>query len=185
AQAGRTTDAMARYRGALSAAREVRDPIATVRALESLGGTYTELGDWQRAADWYGRALELRLTRGENADGARLHGRIGAVHTYAARWGAALKEWRAAYGTYRRLGDVAGQARALGEVARVQEYAGRPEESLRTCTAALSLAAEARDGRLEAALQLRIADTLDRLGDPATARLHRAIGERLLSDHPQ
>ncbi|MFD7668528.1 tetratricopeptide repeat protein [Streptomyces sp. NPDC059788] len=185
AQAGRTADAMARYRGALTAAREVRDPIATVRALESLGGTYTELGDWQRAADWYGRALELRLTRGENADGARLHGRIGAVHTYAARWGEALKEWRAAYGAYRRLGDVAGQARALGEAARVQEYAGRPEESLRTCTAALALAAEARDGRLEAALQLRIADTLDRLGDPAGARLHRGIGERLLSDHPQ
>lgn len=185
AQAGRTADAMARYRGALTAAREVRDPIATVRALESLGGTYTELGDWQRAADWYGRALELRMTRGENADGARLHGRIGAVLTYAARWGEALKEWRAAYGAYRRLGDVAGQARALGEAARVQEYAGRPEESLRTCTAALSLAAEARDGRLEAALQLRIADTLDRLGDPAAARLHRGLGERLLSDHPQ
>ncbi|MFG2891793.1 tetratricopeptide repeat protein [Streptomyces sp. NPDC048248] len=181
---GRTEEALSGYRGALEAARSVKDPVATGRALESLGGTYSELGDWQRAADWYGRALELRLARGESADAARLHGRIGGAHTYAGRWGDALKEWRAAARTYRRLGDVAGQARATGEVARVQEYAGRPEEALRTCMEALECARGAGDGRLEAALQLRIADTLERLGDPAAARLHRAVGERLLEDHP-
>ncbi|MGW9175672.1 tetratricopeptide repeat protein [Streptomyces decoyicus] len=182
-QAGRTAQALTRYRGALEAARSVQDPVATGRALESLGGTYTELGDWQRAADWYGRALELRLARDEGADAARLHGRIGGAHTYAGRWGEALKAWRAAVGTYRRIGDVAGQARATGEVARVQEYAGRPEDALRTCLEALDIARKAGDGRLEAALQLRIADTLERLGDPAAARLHRAVGERLLEDH--
>lgn len=184
-QAGRTAQALTRYRGALEAARSVQDPVATGRALESLGGTYTTLGDWQRAADWYGRALELRLARGESGDAARLQGRIGGAHTYAARWGEALKAWRAAVGTYRRTGDVAGQARATGELARVQEYAGRPEEALRTCLEALGIARKAVDGRLEAALQLRIADTLERLGDPAAARLHRAVGERLLEDHSQ
>ncbi|MFJ6790324.1 tetratricopeptide repeat protein [Streptomyces angustmyceticus] len=184
-QAGRTAQALTRYRGALEAARSVQDPVATGRVLESLGGTYTALGDWQRAADWYGRALELRLARGESADAARLQGRIGGAHTYAGRWGEALKAWRAAVGTYRRTGDVAGQARATGEVARVQEYAGRPEEALRTCLEALGIARKAGDGRLEAALQLRIADTLDRLGDPAAARLHRAVGERLLEDHSE
>ncbi|WP_030990100.1 tetratricopeptide repeat protein [Streptomyces sp. NRRL S-1813] len=182
-QAGRTAQALTRYRGALEAARSVQDPVATGRALESLGGTYTELGDWQRAADWYGRALELRLARDEGADAARLHGRIGGAHTYAGRWGEALKAWRAAVGTYRRIGDAAGQARATGEAARVQEYAGRPEDALRTCLEALDIARKAGDGRLEAALQLRIADTLERLGDPAAARLHRAVGERLLEDH--
>ncbi|MFJ6751214.1 tetratricopeptide repeat protein [Streptomyces sp. NPDC091266] len=184
-QSGRTVDALARYRGALEAARSVKDPAATGRALESLGGTYTELGDWQRAADWYGRALELRLARDESADAARLRGRIAAVHSYAGRWGEALREWRSAARTYRRLGDAQGQARATGEVARVQEYAGRPEEALRTCLSALEIARGAGAGRLEAALQLRIADTLERLGDPAAARLHRALGEGLLEDHPQ
>ncbi|MCX4637901.1 tetratricopeptide repeat protein [Streptomyces platensis] len=184
-QAGRTAQAATRYRGALEAARSVKDPMATGRALESLGGAYTELGDWQRAADWYGRALELRLARGEGADAARLHGRIGGALSQAGRWGEALKAWGAAVGACRRLGDVAGQARATGEMARVQEYAGRPEDALRTCLEALDTARKAGDGRLEAALQLRIADTLDRLGDPAAARLHRAAGERLLGDHPE
>lgn len=36
--------------------------------------------------------------------------------------------------------------------------------------------------RLQAALELRLADTLDRLGDPAAARLHRATSDRLLGE---
>ncbi|MFJ8648190.1 tetratricopeptide repeat protein [Streptomyces sp. NPDC093546] len=180
AATGRTEDALVRYRAALDAGRDANDPYATGRAMESVGGAYQELGDWQRAADWYGRALSQRLARDERADQARLYGRLGAVHTYAGRYGEALRSWRAAAAGYRRLGDLPGHARALSEVARVQEYAGRPHESLRTCEEAIEWARRADDMRLLAALQLRLADTLDRLGDPAAARLHRAAADRLL-----
>ncbi|MGW7365194.1 tetratricopeptide repeat protein [Streptomyces sp. NPDC054841] len=179
-QTGRTEDALVRYRSALDAGRMANDPYATGRAMESVGGAYQEMEDWQRAADWYGRALSQRLARGERADEARLYGRLGAVHTYAGRYGEALRSWRAAAAGYRRLGDLPGHARALSEAARVQEYAGRPEESLRTCEEAVAWARQAGDLRLQAALQLRLADTLERLGDPAAARLHRAAAEQLL-----
>ncbi|MCZ9337584.1 tetratricopeptide repeat protein, partial [Streptomyces sp. TRM76130] len=85
----------------------------------------------------------------------------------------------------RRNGDVAAQARALSELARVQEYAGRPEESLRTCQEAVEWARRAEDARLEAALHLRLADTLERLGDPAAAGLHRSRSEWLLEEEAQ
>ncbi|WP_373683379.1 tetratricopeptide repeat protein, partial [Streptomyces somaliensis] len=180
ARTGRTHDALARYRAALDAARLANDPYATGRAMESVGGAYQELGDWQRAADWYGRALAQRLARDERADQARLYGRLGTVHTYAGRYGEALRNWRAAAARHRRLGDVPGHARALSEAARVQEYAGRPEESLRTCEEAVEWARRAGDARLHAALRLRLAGTLERLGDPTAARLHRVAAERLL-----
>ncbi|MFD3660474.1 tetratricopeptide repeat protein [Streptomyces sp. NPDC058659] len=180
AKTGRTKDALLRYRLALDAGRAANDPYATGRAMESVGGSYQELGDWQRAGDWYGRALAQRLARDERPDQARLYGRLGAVQTYAGRYGEALRHWRAAAAGYRRLADLPGHARALSEAARVQEYAGRPEESLRTCEEAVEWARRAQDTRLQAALQLRLADTLDRLGDPAAARLHRAAAERLL-----
>lgn len=77
------------------------------------------------------------------------------------------------------------QARALSEAARVQEYAGRPHDSLRTCREAVDLARQAEDVRLQAALELRLADTLDRLGDPAAASLHRATAQRLLGEGEQ
>ncbi|MCK8681224.1 tetratricopeptide repeat protein [Streptomyces lichenis] len=180
ARTGRTREALARYRAALDAGRQANDPYAVGRAMESVGGAHQELGDWPRAADWYGRALAQRLARDERADQARLYGRLGAVYTYEGRYGEALRNWRAAAAGYRRLGDVSGHARALSEAARVQEYAGRPEESLRTCEEAVECARTAKDVRLLAALQLRLADTLDRLGDPAAARLHRAAADRLL-----
>lgn len=179
---GRTREALARYRAALDAGRAAKDPYATGRAMESVGGAYAELGDFHRASDWYGRALAQRLTAGEKADEARLYGRLGTVHTYAGRYGEALRNWRAAAAGYRRLGDLPAQARALSEVARVQEYAGRPQESLQTCLEAVRWARQAKDVRLQAALELRLADTLDRLGDPAAAGLHRGTADRLLGE---
>ncbi|MEU5822296.1 tetratricopeptide repeat protein [Streptomyces sp. NPDC047803] len=179
---GRTKEALARYREALDAGRAAKDPYATGRAMESVGGAYAELGDYPRASDWYGRALAQRLTQGERAEAARLYGRLGTVHTYAGRYGEALRNWRAAAAGHRRLGDLPAQARALSEMARVQEYAGRPQESLRTCREAVEWARRAKDVRLQAALELRLADTLDRLGDPAAAGLHRGAAERLLGE---
>ncbi|MEV5159925.1 tetratricopeptide repeat protein [Streptomyces sp. NPDC053728] len=182
ARTGRTREALARYRAALDAGRAANDLYATGRAMESAGGAYAELGDYNRASDWYGRALAQRLGQGERAGAARLYGRLGAVHTYAGRYGEALRDWRAAASGHRRLGDLPAQARALSEAARVQEYAGRPQESLHTCREAVDLARRAGDVRLQAALELRLADTLDRLGDPAAARLHRASADRLLGE---
>ncbi|MEV7690405.1 tetratricopeptide repeat protein [Streptomyces bungoensis] len=184
ARTGRTRAALARYRAALDAGREANDPYATGRAMESVGGAYQELGDHDRAADWFGRALAERLARGERTEAARLYGRIGTAHTYAGRYGEALRNWRAAAAGYRKEGDVAAHARALSELARVQEYAGRPEESLRTCQEAVEWARRAEDLRLQAALQLRVADTLDRLGDHAAAQLHRATAGRMLGEGP-
>ncbi|WP_445282957.1 tetratricopeptide repeat protein [Streptomyces sp. DSM 118148] len=185
AQTGRTAVALARYRAALDAGREANDPYATGRAMESVGGAHQELGDYDRAADWFGRALAERLARGERAEAARLYGRTATAHTYAGRYGEALRNWRAAAAGYRKEGDVAAHARALSEVARVQEYAGRPEESLHTCREAVDWARRAQDARLQAALELRLADTLDRLGDPAAAHLHRAAAERMLGKEAQ
>ncbi|MFJ3233291.1 tetratricopeptide repeat protein [Streptomyces sp. NPDC086787] len=185
ARTGRTATALARYRAALDAGRAANDPYATGRAMESVGSTYQELGDFDRAADWFGRALAQRLARDERADAARLYGRIATAHTYTGRYGEALRNWRAAVAVYRKSGDVAAHARALSELARVQEYAGRPEESLRTCQEAGEWARRAEDVRLQAALQLRLADTLEHLGDCAAARLHRGAAERMLGEGPQ
>ncbi|SDP60424.1 Tetratricopeptide (TPR) repeat [Streptomyces sp. cf386] len=185
ARTGRKQDALARYRAALDAGRQANDPYATGRAMESVGGAHLELADYDRAADWFGRALAQRLARDERADAARLYGRIAQAHTYAGRYGEALRNWRSAVAGHRKNGDVGGHARALSELARVQEYAGRPEESLRTCQEAVEWARRAEDSRLQGALYLRLADTLDHLGDSAAAQLHRSAARRMLGEEPE
>jgi tetratricopeptide (TPR) repeat protein len=179
AEAGRTGSALEKYRLALDAARAGDDTEAEGRALEALGSAYFAQQDLPRACDWYGRALAMRQARGELVHQARLHARIGSVLTHLGRFGPALREWRSASGVHRRLGDLPSQARALAEAARVQEYAGHPEDALRTCRDALHWARQAGEPRLEGAILVRMADTLDRLGDSSGARLQRAAAERL------
>ncbi|EME96896.1 tetratricopeptide repeat protein [Streptomyces mobaraensis] len=180
--AGRVRMALDRYREALQAARACGDPYATSRSMESIAASYQELADWARATDWYRRALELRLTRGELADEARLYGRLGAVHALAGEWGEALRTWRAASAACRRLRDLPGHARALSEAAVALEHLGRPQDAVRTGLEAAEGARRAGDGRLEAAVRLRLADTLDRLADPAGAEAQRRTAEGLLRE---
>ncbi|RMI39207.1 ATP-binding protein [Streptomyces triticirhizae] len=185
ARTGRLAEALARYRAALEVARaegDAADPLAVGRTLESIGGTYAELNDWQRAADWYGRAVALAQTRDDLAAEARLQGRIGAVLSYDGQLEEALRAWRAAASAHRRSGDAHAYARSLTEAARVLEYAGQYEESERTGREALRLAAGTGDQRLQAALRLRLADAADRLGRAETAAVHRAVAEQLLAD---
>ncbi|MFD8593071.1 tetratricopeptide repeat protein [Streptomyces sp. NPDC059637] len=181
-RAGRPEEALGRYREAVTAARADGDGAAAARALEAIGSTYRLLDDPDRAADWYGRALALRQFRGEQADQARLHGHLGAMGARSGRWTESLREWRACAALHRRLGNLSSHARALGEAAGVLESAGEAEEGLRVCREALQRARTAGDTRLEAALQLRMGDTLERLGDAAGARLHRAEADRLLEN---
>ncbi|RKN04005.1 tetratricopeptide repeat protein [Streptomyces radicis] len=184
ARTGRLPEALERYRAALEAARSERDqadPLAVGRALESIAGTYAELGDWRRAADWYGRAVGLAQSRADVPSQARLHGRIGAALTYTGQWDEALRAWRAAAAAHRRTGDRRAHARSVAEAARVQEYAGRPAESLRTGEEALRLAERTGDRRLQAALRMRLADCADRLGLAPLSDTHRAAADRLLA----
>ena len=177
--AGRVEDAAARYRAALHETRGAADAVTAGRAMEALGTAYRELGDPERAADWFGRALALRQTRGETAEVARLHGRLGDVLRDHGRFTAALREWRYAAAAFRRLRDASGYAVALGEAAGVQREAGRLEEALCSGHEALRHARQAGDPRVEAAALRGMADTLDRLGDPAGARLQREAAASL------
>ncbi|WP_308013797.1 NB-ARC domain-containing protein [Streptantibioticus parmotrematis] len=179
AAAGRTKDAVARYRAALDAARAGRDAFTLGRALEALGDSHLELGDRERAADWYGRALAQRGERGELADAARLHTRLALLHTDDGRRDAALREWRAAAAAYRRLRDHAGYAATLAEVALAQEVSGAAEESLRTGQEALRWARQADDARLQRVVLLGMARVLERLGDTEGARLQREAADGL------
>ncbi|WP_234313952.1 tetratricopeptide repeat protein [Streptomyces sp. NBRC 109706] len=185
ARTGRLPQALTRYRAALEEARaegDAADPLAVGRTLESIGGTYAELSDWQRAADWYGRAVALAQARDDLAGEARLHGRIGAVLAYDGQLDESLRAWRAAASAHRRRGDVQAHARSLTEAARIQEYAGQYEESERTGKEALRLAAGTGDRRLQAALRLRLADAAERLGHAERAAVHRAVAQTLLNE---
>ncbi|MEO3753996.1 tetratricopeptide repeat protein [Streptomyces sp. B6B3] len=183
ARAGRREQALDRYRAALAAARGQhgsQDQAMVGRLLESMGNTYAALGDWERAADWYERALTSWQFRDGLTATARLRGRLGGALARTEQWPESLRAWRGAAAAHRRLGDVEAQARALGEAARVQAYAGSTKDSVRTGQEALRLAEQLGDPHLQAALRLDLADRAETLGRDSVAAAHRAAAERLL-----
>ncbi|MEZ0066510.1 tetratricopeptide (TPR) repeat protein [Streptacidiphilus sp. MAP12-20] len=183
AAAGEHARAMERYRGALAPARAAQDHVAVGRILEATAGAYRASGDLVRAVDFYGRALTLRRNRGERADEARLLGRLAATHSAQGRYQDALREYRAAVALYRKLSDEAGAVGAILGAARVQELSGGTEAALRTQREALE-AARRVGGRLEGLVLLRMADALERAGDPAGARLQRTQATTLGAPTP-
>jgi tetratricopeptide (TPR) repeat protein len=170
------------YRAALKPGRGVADGAAIGRALEAVAGAYRELGDLERTADWYGRALALRRSRGELVEQARLLSQIGMVHTDLQLWAEAPRGYRAAAAIHRRLGDEEARARVLLETASVYELAGEVEESLRMCREALVHVRRLGDRSLEVVALTRMADTLERAGDRDGARLQRDQATGLRSD---
>ena len=177
ARAGEHARALERYRAALGPARSVEDQVAVGRILEAVAGAYRASGDLVRAADWYGRALALRRSRGERAEELRLLGRLAAAHTAQGRFGEALRDYRAAVALHRKLGDQAGLVAALLGSARAQELSGGTEQALRTqreaLAAARALADERAGVRLQGLVLVRMAEALERAGDPAGAAAQR------------
>ncbi|MEV6211890.1 AAA family ATPase [Kitasatospora sp. NPDC051914] len=121
AAAGRWEQAVERYRAALDRARTAGDEAGCARALESAAGCYRALGDAVRAGDSYGRALALRQQSGDAAAEARLLARVAEAHTAQRRFEEALREYRAALGMLRRLGDERGAALVGGALERLQQ----------------------------------------------------------------
>ncbi|WP_063775180.1 tetratricopeptide repeat protein [Streptacidiphilus anmyonensis] len=172
AGAGEHARALERYRGALAPARAAEDHVAVGRILEATAGAYRASGDLVRAVDFYGRALTLRRNRKERADEARLLARLAAVHSAQGRHADALREYRAAVALHRKLGDEAGAVGAILGAARVQELGGGVEAALRTQREALE-SARRLGPQLTSLVLLRLADTLERAGDLAGARVQR------------
>ncbi|WP_370153471.1 hypothetical protein [Streptacidiphilus sp. EB129] len=164
--------ALARYRSALGPARAADDQIAVGRILEAVAGAYRASGDLVRATDWYGRALALRRKRGEQRDELRLLGRLASARTAQGKLNDALRDYRAAVALHRRLGDEGGAVGAALGAARVLELGGRAEQALQTQREALGWARQA-GGRWPELVLLRMAEVLERAGDPAGARVHR------------
>ncbi|MER6366053.1 tetratricopeptide repeat protein [Kitasatospora sp. NPDC001527] len=106
---GRWEQARGHYRAALEHARGADDEALCARALEGAAGCHRALGDAVRAADWYGRALGLRQSMGDQAAEARLLARVAEAHTAQRRFEEAEREYRASLAVLRRLGDERGR----------------------------------------------------------------------------
>jgi CHAT domain-containing protein/tetratricopeptide (TPR) repeat protein len=169
---GRYEEARSQFQG-LADAKFRPAPIA-------LGDLYYQLGEFDRANDYYRQALDL--FRGDQGTYSRIHEKLAASFLAQGKWNEALKAQSLALQVQQHIGDVYGQALVLNTTGLMLLQKRDYDQALKALSAAVKLARQVNDPRLLAHALLNQGETLVRLQRLDAARASAAEGLRLAQD---
>jgi DNA-binding SARP family transcriptional activator/tetratricopeptide (TPR) repeat protein len=171
---------------ALTAARELGDPMAEAETLTNLGTAHRRAGRFPQALDHHLRALDLYRLIGDEVGEASALANIGIAHQRLGQYPEALDHFGQVLLLQERLGDTREQARALGNLGVIYEELGRYPESLTHYIPALTKFQQINDRHGEAIALANIGIVHQRLGQYSQAlahqrralALHQSLGDR-------
>jgi len=164
--------------------RAVGDRSGEAATLNSIGNVYSELGEKQKALDYYGQALPLRRAVGDRSGEAATLTNIGVVYSDLGEKQKALDYYGQALPLRRAVGDRSGEAATLTNIGNVYSDLGEKQKALDYYGQALPLVRGDRSG--EAATLNSIGVAYSALGEKQkaldyygqTLPLVRAVGNR-------
>ncbi|MCU7723928.1 tetratricopeptide repeat protein [Actinoplanes sp. KI2] len=129
-----------RYQGdTLATIRHFRDGLALCRAADwpdgeaaangTLGNLSLEMGDLDKAAEYYERSLELFVRTGHRGGQATSLGNLGAIYRLTGRLTQAADAHAQALALHRATGSMGGAALALANLGVVQTEQGRLDDA--------------------------------------------------------
>jgi CHAT domain-containing protein/tetratricopeptide (TPR) repeat protein len=166
---GRYDEARRQFQG-LADAKFRQAPIA-------LGDLYYQLGEFDRANDYYRQALDL--FRGDQGTYSRIHEKLAASLLALGKWDEALKAQNLALRVQQHIGDVHGQAVVLNTTGLMHLQKRGYDKALQALSLAVKLARQVNDQRLLSWALLNQGETLLRLQRWDAARTSAAEGLRL------
>ena len=152
----------------------------------SIGFVYAQLGENQRALDYFNQALPLMRAVANRAGEAAVLDNIGWVYSALGEKQKALDYYNQALPMWRAVGDRAGEAGTLSNIGFVYDALGEKQKALDYYNQALPLARAVGDRGGEADTLLTIGFVYDALGEKQKAldyfnqalALKRAVGDR-------
>jgi CHAT domain-containing protein len=166
---GRYEEARRQFQG-LADAKFRPAPIA-------LGDLYYQLGEFDRANNYYRQALDL--FQGDQGTYSRIHEKLAASLLAQGKWNEALKAQKLALLVQQHIGDLHGQALVLNTTGLMLLQKRDYGEALKALSAAIKLARQVNDPRLLSWALLNQGETLLRLQRLDAARTAVAEGRRL------
>ena len=127
------------YLRALELSEEGEDPILRAGVFHHLGYNAEELGDMERALEWYQQAYALRIVSTDRAGLARTSNDLGYLHARLGEWHRALEFYDRSLELFRELGPAAFEARVLHNRGHCLAYLGRFRDAAEELRAALVL----------------------------------------------
>ncbi|MEG4623748.1 tetratricopeptide repeat protein [Microcoleus sp. w1-18aA5] len=184
AQAKRS--AIVKFEIALKLYREAGDRRGEATTLTGIGRVYSELGEKQKALEYYSQSLPLTRATGDHREEAVTLTNIGNVYSELGEKQKALEYYSQSLPLFRAVGNRRGEALTLNNIGTVYSNLGEKQKALEYYTQSLPLF-RAVGNRGEEALTLNnIGTVYDDLGEKQKAleyytqslTLRRATGDR-------
>jgi diguanylate cyclase (GGDEF)-like protein len=129
-------------------------PLHALTTLNSIAILYNRMGDYARAREIYGRALEAQRATGmRREEGVTLYN-LGRADENLKQWDSARQAFTQSLALSRELNYPRGEAYALRGLAAVADAGGEPRLALETLDRAEALQRQTPDARLHAQIQL-------------------------------
>jgi CHAT domain-containing protein/Flp pilus assembly protein TadD len=154
--------------------------------LNNIGLVYDDLGEKQKALDYYNQALPLYRAVGNRGGEAKTLNNIGTVYNALGEKQKALDYYNQALPLYRAVGNRGGEAKTLNNIGTVYDALGEKQKALDYYNQALPLRRAVGDRGGEATTLNNIGAVYDALGEKQKALdyfnqalpLYRAVSNR-------
>lgn len=173
----RYAEAIADARGALEAARSLRDRELEVRSIHQLSIPLWQTGQYALAQSLQKRSLDLLTRVGNTLQIARSRNLLGITHLHLAEDRKALECFTAALSAFTELGDARGEYSVLNNLAELHMRMGDLAAAERIYREAIDVAKGMGNKRDQATMHMNLASVLDALGrtDEALALYDRVL----------
>lgn len=121
------------------------DVSGMARALNSLGTTYLNMGDFDRAMEAYRKSLDFLAKLGDHFGTAEVFNNLGKAFANQLWWQQAEENYRKSLEIKTQAGDTRGRATSLNNLVQVYRSLGRDQEALQVSEEAANLYYQLRD----------------------------------------
>jgi CHAT domain-containing protein/uncharacterized protein HemY len=178
--------AIAKLEEALKLYREAGETSGQAASLFALGKAYSDLGENQKALDYYSQSLPLSRALGDRTIEATTLNNIGQVYSDLGEKQKALDYYSQSLPPRRVVGDAKGEAVTLNNIGLVYSELGEKQKALEYYNKSLPLSRAAGDAKGEATTLDNIGSVYSDLGQKQKALeyysqslpLRRAVGDR-------
>ena len=146
---GHYQDWTATGRTALTAATRLGDTTGQAVSGRLLAAAFTDLGDYDQAAEYFATGLELYRRLGNRLGEAKLHQSLSVLAERRGRYAEALRHGEQALRLSQAIGDKAGEADALNSIGWCHGLLSDYQQARAFCRQALTICAEHEDPRAE------------------------------------
>ncbi|MEG5229743.1 tetratricopeptide repeat protein [Microcoleus sp. B3-D3] len=178
--------AIAKLEEALKLIRAVGNRRGEAAILNNIGKVYSELGEKQKALEYYSHSLTLTRAVGDRRGEATILTNIGKVYSELGEKQKALEYYSQSLPLFRAVGDRLQEATTLNNIGLVYSQLGEKQKALEYYTHSLTLKRAVGDRGGEATTLTNIGKVYDDLGEKQkgldyyskSLTLSRAVGDR-------